>query len=280
MGVDFEGIPRHLFQRIASAAPQVRFVSCDVFLKSQRMIKTPAELQILVELAQRTDHAINGCVHHITVDRRMSELTFAEELRVHSIERDLDLVGYNACARVAAGDELGRYWPACPKFGYADTRDLVRGETVRIELQNSRNGYWSDAARMMIMTQDLSEAQQRGYGYLAMMREIMLELLQPAARCDQIYAKARKAAEKQRIPLVTELGLGHGVGASPIEPPYLSSCDSTEIAENMVLVLDPVVKTDEGILRSKDTVVIGPGGPVVVNWYKDWREPYTPIMSI
>ena len=280
LGTDFEGIPHGLYENVAAAVPQVEIVSCDSFLKVQRMTKTEREVEKLADIALRTDHAINGCIHHITVDRRMSELTFAEELRIHSVERDIDLVGYNACSRVASGKDLHKYWPCCPQFGYSMTKDLQANDIVRIELQNTLDGYWSNAARMMVMSRDMSDRQAKEYGYLVELRKMLLELLAPGTCCSDIFSSALSQAGDLGIPVVSELGMGHGIGVGPVEPPYLNSCDTTRIEVNMVLVLDPVVKTESGILRSKDTVVIKEDGAEIVNWYKNWREPYSPIMSI
>ena len=47
-------------------------------------------------LALDMDHGINGAIHHVTIDRYQTALTLAEEIRVHTTERELDLVGYHA----------------------------------------------------------------------------------------------------------------------------------------------------------------------------------------
>jgi Xaa-Pro aminopeptidase len=280
LGLDFARIPQRLYESLVKALPGKHGDSCDGFLRSLRMIKTDREIEKLADAALRTDHAINGCIHHVTVDRRMSELTLAEELRVHSLETGLDLAGYNVCSHVAAGEELALYWPNTPKFGYAMTKDLQAGDTVRLELMNTLNGYWSDAARVMVMSQTLTPQQAQGYGYLVAMRENILQSLKPGARCSDVFSTAKAFAEQNDIPVLADNGVGHGIGLRPVEPPYLSASDHTELRANMVLVLDPIVSSEVGLLRSKDSVVITEEGAEIINWYKDWREPYTPILSI
>lgn len=262
------------------ALGDVTLAPADEALASLRMIKSDAEIALLSSAALRTDHAINGCIHHITVDRRMSELTFVEELRIHSVERDLDLIGYDATARIASGHELPEYWANAPRYGYATTRDLQLGETIRIDVTNVSDGYWSNAARMMVMRDQLSAEQEHDYDALVAVRELLLQHLKPGKTCAEVCAAVRKAAQEQGVPLVVGSDLGHGIGVSPVEAPFLNCGDDTPIAAGMVLVLDPVIETAAGICRSKDTVVIDDNGAKIVNWYKDWREPYTPIMSI
>ena len=43
------------------------------------------------------------------------------------------------------------------------------------------------------------------------------------------------------------------------------------------MVVDLVVSHEEVLYRSRDTVIISVEGPRIVNWYKDWREPYLAI---
>ena len=89
-------------------------VECGDALKASRMIKTPAERERLEELALKTDHAINGYFHHLIANRASSALVISEQLRIHSLERDIELSGYNACARAKVGEgtkKFGRMRP-------------------------------------------------------------------------------------------------------------------------------------------------------------------------
>ena len=49
----------------------------------------------------------------------------------------------------------------------------------------------------------------------------------------------------------------------------------------MVLVLEPTIYgPNREIQYSKDTVIVTDSGCRIVGWWKDWREPYTPIAVI
>ncbi len=279
IGIDLESASQSLFSRLAKMKA-VQWSSCDGLMRQLRSIKTDEEREMLAQLAMKADHAVNGCLHHITVDRRMSELTLAEELRVHSLERDADLQGYNAASQVCSGAEISEFWPNTPKFGYAKTKDLKEGDTIRVQLQLTRDGYWGASARMMVNRSHLNEAQERAYSSLNEVHELLMTELTPGKTCREVFEKVLAGAAKKQLPLAEEFGLGRGIGVSPFESPYISAADETVIEENMVLVLDPVISTENGIYRSMNTVIVESGGARIVGWYKDWREPYTPIMSI
>jgi Xaa-Pro aminopeptidase len=265
---------------LQAALPAARLVACDRWLAELRIVKTPVELALLEEIADKTDHGINGAIHHVVVERFKTQLTLAEDIRVHCLERGLDLRGYGGAAQVACGEAATSFWPLAPKYGYSGTEALDEGQMVRMSMRGYMAGYWSDASRMMVMGPQ-SDAQAAAYGQLVVLREAVIARLKPGVRCSQVFDEVAAEAKQAGIDFIAELGLGHGIGASLCEPPYLSGSDDTVLAAGMVLVLDPVVcGPDREIMRSKDTVIITEAGCRVIGWYRDWREPYIPIQAI
>lgn len=280
IGLDLDRFPSALFSQLKSALTGVTWSACDTWLKELRVVKTAEELALLEKIAAKTDHGINGAIHHVTVDRRTTSLTLAEELRVHTEERRLDLIGYQAAAHVVAGNDAALFWANPPLFGYSRTEDLHAGEMVRMKIRTSLNGYWADATRIMTMGEPTPE-QSTVYGWLMQVRDIALDAIRPGTTCAEVVTTVHTFVLKNNIPLITDLELGHGVGASPVEPPYLNASDTTILKEGMIIVLEPIVKSPDGqIWINKDTVIITDQGAQVIGWYKDWREPYIPIASI
>ena len=280
LGVDLLGWKQGVYNQFASAQTNILCEPVDSWLNDLRMRKTSDEIELLKEVAFRTDHGINGAIHHITVDRRMTALTLAEELRVHTQERGIDLYGYHACARVASGKFVNQYWTLPPVFGYSHIVDFAEGEPIRMNARTFMNGYWSDAARMMTMGEPSAE-QSQGYRDLVVLREFMLSIIRPGIVCEDLFHQVEAFAKQVDISWQADYGLGHGIGVAPSEKPYLSAGEKIMLDEAMVLVLTPVIKTKSGMLfQSNDTIVIKKDGCEVMGWYKDWREPYIPIFSI
>ena len=280
LGIDKSRMLHVVYVELEKSLPGAELVECDEWLAGQRAVKTADEQALLEDIAGRTDHGINGAVHHVTVDRYQTALTLAEEIRVHCRERELDLVGYHAAARVASGDDTKRFWPLPPKFGFSRTRAFASGDLARMQMRACKDGYWSDAARIMTLGEP-SEAQKTACDALVKLREIIMSKLKPGVPCCQVYEAVKKEAADLGLPLVDALDIGHGVGVTPNEPPFLNGSDDTVLAEGMVLALAPVIRNADGLaLWMKDTVIITQSGCRLVGWYKDWREPYTPIASI
>jgi Xaa-Pro aminopeptidase len=102
-----------------------------------------------------------------------------------------------------------------------------------------------------------------------------LGALTPGARCSDVYERVKALAEERGIHLWGELGVGHGVGASHHEPPYLTPGDATELEAGMVVAID-VVTFGPGreLIHSKDIYVVEEGGPRLLSWYRDWDRFY------
>ena len=280
IGIDFDRINGALFSSIKSKLPTAQFVACDEWIMNLRMIKNEAEQEKLEEVAYLTDHGINGALHHVTVDRRTTELTLAEEYRVHTIERGVDVIGYHACANVNSGNETKKLWANPPKFGYSMPHDLNPGEMVRSKVLATMDGYWSDANRISLECSP-TETQRKYYDMLVMLRKEALKTICPGVRASVVYNAMVDLAKSSGIPLMVEMNLGHGIGSSPYERPYINPNDETVLESGMVLVIAPMIKDEEDqIWLSKDTVIVTDSSCEIIGWYKDWREPYIPIASI
>jgi Xaa-Pro dipeptidase len=280
IGIDKEKISHELFSILQAAIKPVEWNPCDDWINQLRMIKTQQELEHLKKLALDTDHGINGAIHHVTIDRYQTALTLAEEIRVHTTERELDLVGYHAASHVAAGKDIQRIWPMPPVFGYSRTRAFKEGDLVRMRMQACRDGYWSDATRIMTAGEPTS-GQNEIFQQWMTVRGWIIDKLRPGVAINEVYKNVLKNSIEAGIPLLAEIPFGHGVGMMPEEPPFITASDETIILPNMILIVCPIIKApDKTYFWMKDTIVITDRGNVLAGWYKDWREPYIPIASI
>jgi Xaa-Pro aminopeptidase len=126
----------------------------------------------------------------------------------------------------------------------------------------------------------MSAEQEQAYGELVRLQALLLAGLKNGRLCADIYRETVTAAKEEGLSLVGNLPLGFCVGVSPMEGPYLALGESQAVATSMVFILDPVVKHGGLFYRSRDTVVITENGAEIVNWYKDWREPYLAILEL
>jgi Xaa-Pro dipeptidase len=274
IGVDVAQGSHILVTELEKHLPEMELMECDGWFQRVRAAKTSQERALLEDIASRVDHGILGAVHHLCIKTPMSEKRLAEEVRIHCLERGIDVAGYESFSQVASGPHGAKFWPLAPKYGTGWDRMPGAGELVRVEMRAMLEGYWCDAARMVTMGPP-DKDQRQTYEGLVSLRRTALQHLAPGRKCSEIFEVVAEEARMQGMRFVNELGVGHGVGVSLCESPFLTKRNETELAAGMVLVLDPVIYgPNREIVRSKDTVIVTESGCRVVGWYKNWDEPY------
>jgi Xaa-Pro dipeptidase len=284
IGIDEGRIPSQVFDGLQTKLGGYHFLGCDDWLKQLRVMKTPGELALLKEVAYTLDHAINARLHHTIASQIKSMVSLSEDVRTHTIERGLDEIGYHSTAQSAGGGKANKFWPACPLFGlnygFSPAEHPQANDLVRISMNASFGGYWSSACRILIYGK-ISDEQTRDYQDLLRVHKTISSTLKAGKKCCDIYRDVVSAVNKTGISLVSGFNLGHSVGVSFWEAPFIGPADETVVQEGMIFVLDPIITNQRGqVLRSKDTVIVGKEGCEVVNWWKDWREPYTSILYL
>jgi Xaa-Pro dipeptidase len=274
IGVDLLRVPEATLEHLKKHLPGAEWAPCDGLIRELRAVKTEEELELLEDVAYRVDHGIFGTQHHVLITSSRSEMSLGEEVRVHCLERGLDVVAGHSVSQGASGPNATKFWPRAPYYGIGHEKKLKEGEYVRMEARYSLDGYWGTGSRLM--TQDYPTAEQReAYNIVVALREAALSSMKPGAKCSDVYKAIKAAAKDRDAKLVEGLSLGHGIGVADVEAPYLSAKDDTKICPGMALVIRPVVEGPKGeLLWSSDTVIVEDDGPRVVGWYKDWRAPY------
>jgi Xaa-Pro aminopeptidase len=262
------------FKELQSDLREMELPDCSDWLMELRMVKTKLETELLEDVAFRTDHGIVGSAHHVIVTHPKTEMALAEDTRVHCMERGLDTVGHHSMAQIASGKNARKFWPLTDRYAIGWEKRLAEGELVRIGMISSFDGYWSDATRMLINGEPTLD-QIHAFDGLVKLREKAISVIRPGVRCNVVFRSVLDEAEKNNIKLIKELGVGHGIGVTSHEAPYLTDSDETTLKPGMILVLDPVVYGPEGeIMRSKDTVLVTETGSRILGWYINWRSIY------
>ena len=189
---------------------------------------------------------------------------FTERVRVHVGE-----FGGCATGHVAAmqGGDASLYF--VPPHGV-----LREGNLLRLEVTNMHAGYWSNAARTVVVGEPTA-AQLQAYRDNIQLKAAAVAMLQPGIPCSEVYAAVQKRSDETGIWFWREAGVGHGVGTSEREAPYLDPSDATLLAPGMVVMVGVYTRGPEGeLIVSKDTFAIQPDGPRLLSWYRNWDRLY------
>lgn len=267
LGFDALHIDAAFMAKTKELFPEIEFVAVDKALAAIRMIKTPEEIALIEAAGVAADKGLIGALNHLegalpTPGYTVAELI--ERIRVHIIEHGGTGIGF--LSSVQAGKSSLFYTP--PK-GKVTNRGLIR-----VNYTNSQNGYWFDAARMLVVGEP-TRLQVKSKRDNQTLKDLAVSMLKPGAVCSEIFHTIVGKAHRENIKFMAENGAGHGLGSSEIEAPFLTADDPTVLQKGMVVALDIVTAGPLGELyQSKDAYEITEDGSRLLSWYKNWDELY------
>jgi Xaa-Pro aminopeptidase len=236
-------------------------------IRDLRITKTKGEQNYIETACFQADRGIIYALMHLegTVDKQgYSIAEFTERIRVHINENGASGVGL---LNTAFGSDGQIYYN--PQRGY-----VKNGDIFRMDVSSHYMGYWTNIGRMGV-TGPPSAEQETTYRENLRLKQAALEMLKPGVACNEVYAHVVRAAERQTISFWKEPGIGHGIGASHYEPPYLSLSCSTELEPGMVLAVDIYTfGPRQELVHSKDVYAITDEGHRKLSWYRSWDKLY------
>lgn len=271
--IDKEHFNSEIIEMILKTDLSKQLTAIDTEIKRIRMIKSDEEISLIKRNTFLTDHGVAAALHHVLVNAYRPEKGLSELIRLHCLERGMEMHGYNNYALVASGVNAKQYIPDPPFYRIGGGKQLARGETVRIEVSTKRNGYFSEISRMLYMGEQ-TQQQTRSYEKLNMLRNKILESIVAEKKISKFVEEIIKYSADNNIRLFSK-NFGHSIGVELEEFPMLTKEENEIFVDNMVFVLTPRIMTDnDEIISNYDTVVIKNGAPRIIGWYKNWRSPY------
>jgi len=116
-------------------------------------------------------------------------------------------------------------------------RVLDRGDVVRLDIIGTKAHYHSDVARTAVVGEPTGE-QQRVYDLLYGVHRRCLEALRPGALSSDVYRIYRDAMGDAGLPPYHFVG--HGLGITLHEEPFVNELKSIPLEEGMVLCIEPL----------------------------------------
>jgi Xaa-Pro aminopeptidase len=225
-------------------------VASEGLVAELRLVKEPAEIDLLRQAARLTDEAFGHILGFIGVGRR--EVEVAVEL-----ERFMRLQGAESKSFeiiVASGARS-----AMP-HGVASSKVIAAGELVTLDFGAKVDGYHADMTRAVAVGEvngrlrELFDATLRA-------QETVLAAVAPGQDGKDLDALARGVLAEAGLESYLAHGLGHGVGLSIHEGPSLRKELSQRLQAGMTVTVEPgVYLPGFGGVRIEDLVVVTADG--------------------
>jgi Xaa-Pro aminopeptidase len=229
IGLEMDAIPADRWEDLRKHLPRATWVHGAEAFHRARMIKTPRELAYLRRAAGIADVAQAEAHAEICVD--MTEQDVYRLIVDRALAHGAESV---AMVQVAAGERSSFSNPT------PSNRPLRWGDVVKIDVFVSSNGYMSDTGRAIV----IGEATREQRNIWAHMEETLAaveDAIRPGASTHQLWDIFVKTfAKYQMAPAIRFLG--HGLGLSLHEEPFIAAHTDTPLEAGMVFAIEPIYR--------------------------------------
>jgi Xaa-Pro dipeptidase len=226
VGIELTYLPATDYERLARALPDATLVSADGLLADVRVVKTPGEIELIRRIggiAERTALECCALAGPGMTERELGNL----------ITERYTTAGGDRLSMLVVGSGPRSAHPNAPPTD----RRLEHGDVVRLDIIGTMRNYYSDVARTAVVGGPTDE-QKRIYRLLSEVHERALEALRPGVQTADVYRIYREAMEQAGLPPYHFVG--HGLGVTLHEEPFIHDRTSVPLEENMVLCIEPL----------------------------------------
>lgn len=247
IGVEATYLSHADFQRLQAALPGAELRAVDALWERLRMLKTAGEIAAIRRIGGAAQRITEECVALVGAGSTERELGNLITERYHAAGGD-----QLTMLVVAAGERS-----AHPN-GPPTDRVLADGEIVRTDVIGTAGHYYSDVARTAVVGTP-SHEQRRVYDLLRSVHERCIAALRPGARTDDVYRIYREALDGAGLPAYHFVG--HGLGVTLHEEPFVNALRSVELEAGMVLCIEPLTMVEGAYgMQIEDELLITAGG--------------------
>jgi Xaa-Pro dipeptidase len=232
-------------------------------LNAARAIKTPQELERMRIANEIAAAAMEHAKRELRPGMSESEAAALWEGHVHAQGTKRDDVD------LALGFSLVWSGEGIRTFTATGDRPVQEDEPTLFEIWVCADGYWCDHTKNLCPG-ELTPAYAELERQLLSVYDALVERCRAGQSLAELDLSAREAIADIGYAGQPSHPLCHGVGARAHEPPYAHQAGGGELAEGMVLAIEPGVYWEGGGgLRVEDNFVVGAAGPEKLSPFPD-----------
>lgn len=244
LGIEETHLPI-LYQRLlAEELPDCEMLDASSTLERVRVVKTPAEIELLRYAAQATEKAVaTGFALARPGD---TEQQLAATIQSAAVKLGADGLDHADC-HAGAHAAIVHAWPMA--------KQLEPDEVIHVDFGAIFGGYRTDHARNAVVGAS-EEAQDRFYSPLFEAQQRVIEAMRPGVAAGELHSIGMRAIEDAGLtyPWGT---LGHSIGLSIHEGFEIVAGSEVPLQENMVVNVEPShIEAADARYHIEDTVRI------------------------
>lgn len=236
--------------------PDAEFVLASTVIAPMRMIKEEAAIELMRKAGEITDGAFKRALAMLKPG--VTELEVAMEIDYQLKRLGADYTSFVTGIRFTGP---GRTTPDA--LGRVTERRLAPGDSVTFDFGCVYQGYCSDFGRSAFVGDPPAEYIKIHDIVLRAQREAMQAMKAGQITACQADRIARSVIESEGYGEYFTHRLGHGIGVTVHEEPFLDAVNQTVLQTNMTFTVEPSIRIpDRFSNRVEDVVVVTPSGAV------------------
>ncbi len=247
VAIETDYLPARDMEHLSRLLPKVRWRLAHTIFNRLRRIKTPRELEVMRRLARITDRAIKESIESVRPGDTEMDLAAAATTKLLTL-------GADSCTWLILGSgERSQF----PNVG-PTTKELTRGDVVRLEMFGTLDGYHTGVCRTAVVEEAAPEVRET-WANIVVCRDLIFDSIRDGASGAEVYRKV--SDQFRRLGWEPLSFFGHGIGVFAHEEPYIGSYGDAHIEAGMVLGTEPVVLVPGAHgFQVKDIVAVDEGG--------------------
>ena len=247
VGVELDALSADRWESLKRQLPGVTWKPAQAAFHHARMVKTPSEIERLRVAARIAMQAQIDVREHFRVG-----MTEREAYRL-VVDRILELGGDNVVMIQVAAGERSLFSNPSPS-----DRAFRRGETVKFDVFITQDGYLSDTGRTVVIG-DASAEQRKAWSSIEEVLALLHQEVRSGVTTKQLWDLfVREFDVRGMSPAIRFLG--HGLGLSLHEEPFLAAHSDITLEPGMVFAVEPIYVAEQCGYHIEDILLVTENG--------------------
>jgi len=240
IGVEMNRMAQSVYAELTERLPRARFVDGFETIGEIRAVKSDAEIAKLRRASEITTVVFDDVIFPMMRDRATPYVIYQAASARAARERGYFLFFhvFVDSGHVAVGDARSRVPVACNID--PDTR-LEDGQLAFVDFGCGFEGYTADIGRTVVIGGRPTDDQHRVHAALLKARMAIRAAIRPGVRASDVFCIGVEALDAHDLGLALSF-VGHGIGLSNHENPWLTAFDHRPLEPGMVLNIEPTVE--------------------------------------
>jgi Xaa-Pro dipeptidase len=226
IAIELDYMPAQDYMRLRERLPAAKFVPCRELYFNARMIKTSEEISLLKQVGRLTDRVVGDVLREVRPG--ITEKSLAQMIGNLMLEGGCDGLKCQVGSGVRSG--ITNCAPT--------DKSIEPGDILRVEILGDMKHYRSNVTRTAILAEPSGE--QRGiWSVMIGARETCKAMLKPGTAVADLYRTYVKYLRDRGIEPTLKF-LGHGIGQTIHEEPYITDSRSVVLEPNITCTMEPL----------------------------------------